>query len=196
MSKSLGNFTTLQEVLERYDARALRLLVLQTHYRKTMEINAAALGQSAAAVGRLDAMARRALAAGISLDPSPGEQADDLVDAFREAMDDDLGTPSAVAVIFDGLRRANAALDDGDLAGAQRLCATVAALAGALGLMLDAGRGGTDDDEAAEIDALVAARQAARAARNFAEADRVRDELTARGIVIEDTAAGPRWHRA
>jgi cysteinyl-tRNA synthetase len=195
MSKSLGNFTTLQEVLERYDARALRLLVLQTHYRKTMEINAAALDQSAAAVGRLDAMARRALAAGISLDRSAGGQADDLVDAFRAAMDDDLGTPSAVAVIFDGLRRANAALDDGDLAGAQRLCATVAELAGALGLMLDAGRGGTDD-EAAEIDALVAARQAARTARNFAEADRVRDELTARGIVIEDTAAGPRWHRA
>jgi cysteinyl-tRNA synthetase len=195
MSKSLGNFTTLREVLERYDARALRLLILQTHYRKTMEINSAALDQSAAAVGRLDAMARRAAAAGLDL-ATPGAPVDELVDAFRDAMDDDLGTPAAVAVIFDGLRRANAALDEGDLQSAQLLGATVADLAGALGLRLDDGSGDAADADTAEIDALVAARQAARAARDFAEADRVRDELAARGIVIEDTPTGPRWHRA
>ena len=195
MSKSLGNFTTLRDVLERYDARALRLLILQTHYRKTMEINSTALDQSAAAVGRLDAMVRRAVAAGISLGAA-GARVDDLVDAFREAMDDDLSTPTAVAVVFDGLRRANAALDAGDLAGAQSLCATVAELAGALGLVLDAGHGSDAGGDADEIDALVAARQSARAARDFAEADRLRDDLAARGIVIEDTPTGPRWHRA
>ena len=80
MSKSLGNFTTLAEVLERYDARALRLLILQTHYRKTMEINGAALDQSAAAIDRLDAMARRARAAGIDLEAK--RFVDELVDAL------------------------------------------------------------------------------------------------------------------
>jgi cysteinyl-tRNA synthetase len=191
MSKSLGNFTTLTEVLERYDARALRLLILQTHYRKTMEINGSALDQSAAAVDRLDAMARRAIAAGIDLQAT-GFVAE-LVDAFREAMDDDLGTPSAVAVIFDGLRRANAAFDGNDLATAQALSATVAELAGVLGLTLVHGSDDGADD--ADIAALVEARQAARAARDFAEADRLRDALTARGIVVEDTPAGPVWRR-
>ncbi|MEO8694966.1 MAG: cysteine--tRNA ligase [Acidimicrobiales bacterium] len=192
MSKSLGNFTTLTEVLERYDARALRLLILQTHYRKTMEINGSALDQSAAAIERLDSLARRAVAAGVDLDAKLF--VDELVDAFREVMDDDLGTPSAVAVIFDALRKANAALDDNDLASAQALSATVAELAGVLGLTLEhASSAGADSEE---IAALVAARQAARVARDFAEADRLRDALTTRGIVVEDTAAGPVWRRA
>ena len=192
MSKSLGNFTTLTEVLERYDARALRLLILQTHYRKTMEINGSALDQSAAAIGRLDAMARRAVAAGIDLHAKVF--VDELVDAFREAMDDDLGTPSAVAVIFDGLRQANAAFDDNDLVSAQALSATVAELAGVLGLTLD--QGSSDGADSDEISALVAARQTARTSRDFAEADRLRDVLSARGIVVEDTPAGPVWRRA
>jgi cysteinyl-tRNA synthetase len=192
MSKSLGNFTTLAEVLERYDARALRLLVLQTHYRKTMEINSSALDQSAAAIDRLDSLARRAVAAGIDLH-AKDERVDHLVDAFRDAMDDDLGTPSAVAVIFDGLRQANAALDDGDIATAQALTATVAELADVLGLRLDDGSAaGADTDD---IAALVAARQTARQSRDFAEADRLRYELAARGIVVEDTPTGPIWHR-
>jgi cysteinyl-tRNA synthetase len=191
MSKSLGNFTTLTEVLERYDARALRLLILQTHYRKTMEINGSALDQSAAAIDRLDAMARRATAAGVDLQAKIF--VDELVDAFRDAMDDDLSTPSAVAVIFDGLRQANAAFDDNDLVAAQAFSATVAELAGVLGLTLD--RGGSDGADSDEISALVAARQTARAGRDFAEADRLRDVLTARGIVVEDTPAGPVWRR-
>jgi len=193
MSKSLGNFTTLAEVLERYDARALRLLVLQTHYRKTMEINSNALDQSAAGIDRLDAMARRAQAAGIDV-RTEGGRVDELVDAFRTAMDDDLSTPTAVGIIFDGLRQANAALDAGDHAAAAAAAATVNELAAVLGLRLDDGRATGAD--ASAIDALVVARQNARRDRDFGEADRLRDELTARGIIVEDTPTGPIWRRA
>jgi cysteinyl-tRNA synthetase len=189
MSKSLGNFTTLAEALDNYDPRAIRLLVLQTHYRKTMEINGPALDHAERALERLDALARR-----MPLDPTaPLDH--DAIAAFNEAVDDDLATPSGVAVIFETVRRANAAIDAGDDSAARSLVATVHALAGAFGLELRADdHAGGDDD--AEVDALVAARTAARAAKDFAEADRIRDELTARGIVVEDTASGPIWRRA
>jgi cysteinyl-tRNA synthetase len=188
MSKSLGNFTTLAEALDNYEPRAIRLLVLQTHYRKTMEINGPALDQAERALERLDALARR-----LPLDPSAPLD-EEAVTAFNDAVDDDLATPSGVAVIFETVRRANAAIDAGDDAAARSLVATVHALAGALGLELRADRGGGADDS--DIDALVAARTAARAAKDFAEADRIRDELTARGIVVEDTPGGAVWRRA
>ena len=117
-------------------------------------------------------------------------------------MDADLGTPEALAAVFETLRRANAALDRGDGTDASDLASTVVELAGVLGL-----RVGADDraarpadaaaaaGENAEIETLVAARQQARAARDFAEADRLRDELSARGVTVEDTPAGPVWHR-
>ena len=192
MSKSLGNFTIVQDLLDEHplNARALRLLLLQTHYRKTMEINADVMDQARGGVERLDAMARKAGAAGV--DPVGAPLDDDAVRAFRDAMDDDLGTPEAVATIFETVRRANAALDDGDDSAAS-LVATVVDLTGALGLTIGAATTGADD---AEIDALVAARTAAREAKDFAEADRLRDELAARSILVEDTPTGPVWHRA
>jgi cysteinyl-tRNA synthetase len=186
MSKSLGNFTTLAGLLDNYDPRALRLLVLQTHYRKTMEINGPALDQALRGLERLDALARRV--------PEVHEALLDIdtVGQFNDEVDDDLATPTGVAIIFETVRRANAAIDAGDTELAESLVATVHALCGAFGLVLD--RGATETD--AEIDALVAARVAARAAKDFTEADRLRDELTARGIVVEDTASGPVWRRA
>ncbi len=189
MSKSLGNFTTLADLLDNYDPRALRLLVLQTHYRKTMEINGPALDQALRGLERLDALARRL--------PDPGDAplATDVVAQFAGEVDDDLATPSGVALIFETVRRANAAIDAGDLALAASLVATVHTLCGALGLVLDTGAAAATEGDT-EIDALVAARTAARTAKDFAEADRIRDELTARGIVVEDTPAGPVWRRA
>ena len=193
MSKSLGNYTTIQALLDEHpdNGRALRLALLQTHYRKVMELNPGVMEQAREGVKRLDSMARKAIGAGIALD---GEARDaDAIGAFTEAMDDDLGTPEGVATMFETIRRANAAIDSGD-ATAASLVATAIDLAGAMGLTVAGDEPAGDDD--AEIDALVAARTEARATKDFAEADRLRDELTARGIVVEDTPNGPVWRRA
>ena len=191
MSKSLGNYRTVVEMLDEHplNGRAFRLLVLQTHYRKTMEVNAELMASARAAIQRLDALARRASAAGLTDADDMDESA---VEAFRAAMDDDLGTPQAMAVVFDTLHRANTALDSGS-DDAQALAATVFDLAGALGVAVDAGGRGTDEDGA--IEDLVVRRQEARDARDWGTADALRDELSALGVVVEDTPAGPVWHR-
>ncbi|MEM9466419.1 MAG: cysteine--tRNA ligase [Actinomycetota bacterium] len=192
MSKSLGNYTTIQALLDEHpdNGRALRLALLQTHYRKVMELNPGVMEQAREGVKRLDAMARKATGAGIALDGPERDAA--AIDAFTQAMDDDLGTPEGVATMFETIRRANAAIDAADDA-APALVATAIDLAGAMGLAVGDDEAGDDD---AEIDALVAARTQARADKDFAEADRIRDELTARGIVVEDTPNGPVWRRA
>lgn len=188
MSKSLGNFTTVTDLLEAYDGRALRLLLLQTHYRKTMEINDAAMAQAEAALDRLDALIRRATASGQAID-SP-ERDTNAVAAFTNAMEDDMGTPKAMATVFDVVGRANAALDQHQ-PDASALIATAVELAGVLGIEL----GTADDDGDPEVDALVAKRTAAREARDFAAADAIRDQLQELGIEVEDTPTGPIWRR-
>ena len=224
MAKSLGNYRTVAEMLDEHplNARAFRLLVLQTHYRKTMEVNAELMASARAAAQRLDALARRAAAvdaegaaiAEAGPDGADGQFDEVAIDAFRAAMDDDLGTPQGVAVVFDTLRRANTALDAGT-EDAPKLAATVRELAGALGIPTDRGQaqmieaylqassGVLDAGLRAEvvqagdtaIEDLVARRQTARDAKDWATADSLRDELSALGVVVEDTPAGPIWHR-
>ena len=196
MSKSLGNYRTVVEMLDEHpdNGRAFRLLVLQTHYRKTMEVNADLMASARAACQRLDALARRAAVLETAPESANCGIDESAVDAFRIAMDDDLGTPQAVAVIFETLRRANAALDRG-ADDAPALVATVINLAGALGVAVDAAGREADAGDAA-IEDLVARRQAAREAKDWATADALRDELSALNVVVEDTPAGPIWHRA
>jgi cysteinyl-tRNA synthetase len=189
MSKSLGNFTTLADALDTHGPRALRLAVLQTHYRKPMELGTTELTGAERAVGTLDNLARRARVAGIAADSAIDDAA---VGSFRAHMDDDFGTPGAVAVIFDAVRWANAAIDKGETGEAAMLLGTVRELAGVLGLDLDDGSG---DEGDAEIDARVKQRNDARERGDYAEADRIRAELAGRGITLEDTPSGTIWRR-
>ncbi len=198
MSKSLGNFTTLSDALDAHDPRALRLAVLQTHYRSTMELGEVSLGASAEAIKRLDAVVRRASAAGIDLGPLDADVDratldQDTSDRFTAAMNDDMATPAALDSIFGAVRHANSALDAGNLELAATLVRTTGSLMAVLGLVIGAPVDSGHDRAA--IDELVAKRQQARDNRDFAEADAFRDELVGLGVTVEDTATGPIWHR-
>ena len=187
MAKSLGNFRTLADALDVHGPRAFRLAVLQTHYRKATDLADAELAAAGHAVGRLDALARRATTFGVATDSAPDLE---TVGRFRAEMDDDFGTPGALAAIFDAVGRANRAIEADDVTGAASLVAAVRELSEALGITIDTGTGSD-----AEIDARLEDRDAARARGDFATADRIRTELAEQGIVLEDTPGGTVWHR-
>ncbi len=203
MSKSLGNFTSLSDLLDRSDARAYRLLVLRSHYRRPIEVTPDTVADAESGLARLDELARRfeladPLAGGPVVDPggdsggggAGGDGLDsEAVARFRERMDDDLDTPGALAGVFDLVRRANVAADAGDAAAARRSAATAALLCAALGLALRAGSAGAVDPAAAE---LVRLRDEARAERDYGRADALRSELEGLGYVVEDGPDGTR----
>lgn len=180
MSKSLGNVLNLLDLIDRYDPRAYRLLILQSHYRSPIEVTTDTLTSAEAALDRLDAFARRT-------DGLAGEASPEVVDAFRAAMDNDLETAGAVDLMFRQVREANTALDAGEDAVAGIAAASARLIAEVVGLRLK-----TETAEIpAEIKALADQRQAARAAKDFATADALRDELSAAGWSVEDSADGP-----
>jgi cysteinyl-tRNA synthetase len=184
MSKSLKNFTSLTDLLDQTgDGRTYRLLVLQSHYRSPMEVTGDTIEQAQRSVAGLDRFSRRFAAA------RGGKPQTAAMDAFVAAMDDDLDTPRAMSQIFQLVTRANTEADAGRDAGA--VAAAVFELTGALGLDLRA----ESDDIDAESQALVDQRDTARADRDFARADALRDELQARGWTVEDTPEGTRIHR-
>jgi cysteinyl-tRNA synthetase len=196
MSKSLGNFTSLDDLLERSDARSYRLLVLRSHYRSPIEVTPETIADAEAGLARLDELARRfeladVAAAGPVVDQGDGGAGLDpvAVARFRERMDDDLDTPGALATVFELARRANAASDAGDAAGALEAARTVAFLCAALGLPLRAGTDLAVDEMSAE---LVRRRDQARADRDWDLADELRDQLEDAGWVVEDGPDGTR----
>ena len=199
MSKSLGNYTSLTDLLASHDPRAYRLLVLRSHYRQPIEVSAATLADAERALARLDGLARRfalptlagptAWARAESTAWSP--EGEELRAEVAAALDEDLDTPRALAALFEAVGRAHA-LADAEDDRAEALAEAVGALLAALGLSLRAGAAEVDQESAR----LVAARDAARTARNWAAADHYRDELVARGWVVEDGSGGTRLHRA
>ena len=198
MSKSLGNFTSLADLLGRSDPRAYRLLVLRSHYRSPIEVTPDTIAQAESGLARLDELARRfalpdVLGKGPLTGPVDGSATDtDAVAAFVARMDDDLDTPGALAIVFDLARRANAAADTGDDAAAERAATTAGLLAAAMGLRL---QGPTDDPVDESAATRVRRRDEARADRDWALADTLRAELEADGWLVEDGAGGTRIRR-
>jgi cysteinyl-tRNA synthetase len=185
MSKSLGNFTNLHDLADS-DPRAYRLLVLRAHYRSPVEVTPTTVADASAALGRLDALARRAQGLPAA-DPDPDELA-----RFRERMDDDLDTPATTAQLFGLVTEANTALDGGDEARAATAWATVQELAGAVGIQL----GQPEEDIPAEVLEWARERDEARGARDWTLADALRDRIREAGYEVEDTPEGTRVHRA
>ena len=184
MAKSVGNVTNLLDLLEHHDPRAYRMVLLQSHYRSPVRVGQENIDAAAKSLAGLDSFAART--AGL-----PAGAVDAGIRAgFVAAMDDDLDTSSAMALLFDTVRAANAALDSGDTARAADLRATVVELAGALGLELSEG-----DDVDAAVLARAAALDAARAAKDFATADAIRNELQSAGWNVETTKEGTRVRR-
>ncbi len=189
MSKSLGNFFTIREVLDKYDAEVVRFFILRAHYRSPLNYSDHHLNDAKQALTRLYNALRGREIPQVDIDWQQPDAA-----RFKLALDDDFNTPEAFAVLFE---LANEANRTGSLAQAGLL----KVLAGQLGLLQrdpdeflkgDAGAGLVAED----IERLIEERLAARRGKNFAEADRIRDALTAQGIILEDTAQGTSWRRS
>lgn len=194
MSKSLNNFFTVRDVLEHYDAETVRYFLMSGHYRSQLNYGEDNLNQARSALERLYIAIRNTDA---SAEVAGGEE---FEARFRAAMDDDFNTPEAYSALFDLAREVNR-LKDTDKAAANGLAARLRTLAGVLGLLeqdpeqfLQSGVN-INDEEVAQIEALIQMRIDARAAKNWAQADVARDKLNEMGIVLEDAAGGTSWRR-
>lgn len=201
MSKSLGNFMTVQQAADRVGGEAVRLFVIGTHYRSPLDFSTQRLDETARALTRLYETLARADAASPRWRDAQADAA--VTDQFCAAMDDDLNTSRAIGVVFETVRTINRLLDERQLAAAASPRCALAKIAEVLGIANRDPRTVLEQTkhahlaesalDAAEIHRLVAARNAARKVKDFKQADAIRAALKAKGIVLEDTPAGTLW---
>ncbi|AZI13688.1 cysteine--tRNA ligase [Avibacterium paragallinarum] len=192
MSKSLGNFFTIRDVLNHYNGEVVRYFLLTAHYRSQLNYSEENLNLAQGALERLYTALR-------DTDPSVAPQGgEEFVAQFKEAMDDDFNTPNAISVLFEMAREINK-LKAEDKTKADHLAARLRELGNILGLLQQSPeaflQAGADDSEVAKIEALIKQRNEARAAKNWAAADEARNQLNAMGIVLEDGANGTTWRK-
>lgn len=201
MSKSLGNFFTVREISEKYDLQVLRFFMLSAHYRSPlnfssdlMEAAKSGLDRIITATDNLKFLADNAKTETLTdIEDDALTKTQNYVAAFEKAMDDDFNTADAIAAIFDLVKYANTTANgDSSKAYVTALYELIVKLVDVLGIVVEKKEELLD----ADIEALIQERQAARKERNFARADEIRDELLAKGIILEDTREGVKWKRA
>ena len=201
MSKSLGNFFTVREIGEKYDLQVIRFFMLSAHYRTPLNFSQELVEASKNGLDRIKTAATRLdelvnAGNGDAMTDKETENAKEIqsyVDKFEAAMDDDLNTADAISAIFELVKFANTTIsDDSTSVYAKALYDTLSKLCDILGIVIKEDKGMLDD----EIERLISERQQARKDRNFARADEIRDLLTEKGIILEDTREGVRWKRA
>jgi len=195
MSKSLGNFFTIRDVLAQYDAETVRFFLTTGHYRSQLNYSTENLSQARSSLERIYTSLRDVeVPEDFVLD-----KASTYVTQFSQAMDDDFNTPQAIAVLFEIAKELNV-VKDGNTEQAIKLAGTLIALGGVIGLLQlvpsEFLQGQNDDDEVAVIEALIVQRNQARIDKNWASADEARDKLNAMNIVLEDSAGKTTWRKS
>ncbi len=202
MAKSDGNFFTVRDILAKYEGRVLRLFLLSAHYRSPLNYNGELMEAAKNSMERLincesklEYLLKKAQPDG-TVDTAVTEAAEAFRKQFEKAMDDDLNTADALAAVYDLVRYINSNVTESSSAGVvEKLKELFDELTGILGLDLSAKEAAEGDITDEEIEALIAKRQEAKKAKDYAGADAVRDELKAKGILLEDTREGVKWKR-
>ena len=200
MSKSAGNFFTVRDISEKYDLQVLRFFMLSAHYRSPLNFSAELMEAAqngydriVTSVSNLNYLLQNAEGEMTEAEKTLAKEAEGFITKFDEAMDDDFNTADAIAAIFELVKFANTNAKEGSSkAFVQALKDEIVTLSDICGLIVEKKEEILDDD----IEALIAERQAARKEKNFKRADEIRDELLAKGIILEDTREGVKWKRA